>query len=89
MWLDAIPEVINDIHTPEVRFIINAESGCTDRINRTGRICAEHYKTYHVNYLVLKAIHLAIKKYSNLWKGWKHIRINKNKNVIIHQKLRM
>ena len=35
----------------------------------------EHYKAYQINYLELKAIHLFIKTYSNLWKGCKHIRI--------------
>ena len=35
-------------------------------------------KTYHINYLVLKAMHLAIKEYSNLWKGSKHISISCN-----------
>ena len=41
------------------------------------------YKAYHINYLELKAIHLAIKAYSNLWKGCKHIRIRSDNTTAI------
>ena len=63
-WLDAITKAVSDIHTPEVDFMINADAsesgwGTTARINPTGGIWSEHYRTYHTNYLELKAIHLA------------------------------
>ena len=79
-WLDAIPKAVSDIHTLGVDFVINTDGsesgwGATDGINPTGGIWLEHCKAYHINYLELKAIHLAIKAYSNLWKGCKHIRI--------------
>lgn len=35
------------------------------------------------NYLELKAIHLTMKAYSNLWKGWKHIRIRSDNKITI------
>ena len=38
---------------------------------------------YHINYLELKAIHVAIKAYSNLWKRCKHIRIRSDNTTAI------
>ena len=78
-WLDAIPKAVSDSHTPQVDFKINADAsecgwGATDGVNPTGGICSEHYKAYDINYLELKAIHLVIKTYSYLWKGYKYIR---------------
>ena len=79
-WLDAIPKAVSNTHTLEIDFIINADPsesrwGATDGVNPAEEIWSEHYKAYHINYLELKAIHLAIRAYSNLWKGCKHIRI--------------
>ena len=87
-WLDAIPKAVSDTHTPEVGFIINAGAresgwGATDGVNSTGGIWSEHYKACSINYLELKAIHLAIKAYSNLWKGCKHIRIRSDNTTAI------
>ena len=64
--LDAIPKAVSDIHTPEVDFIINADVsesgwGATDGVKPNGGIWSEHYKAYHINYLELKVIDLAIK----------------------------
>ena len=89
LWqLDAIPKAVSDIHTPQADFIINADAsesgwGATDGVNPTGGIWSEYYKAYHINYLELKAIHLAIKAYSNLWKGCKHIRIRSDNTTAI------
>ena len=89
LWLDALPKDINDIRTPEVDFIVNADasesgSGATDVINPTGTI-VKTLQSITTNYLELKAIHLAIKAYSNLWKGCKHIRIKSyNKTAIAY-----
>ena len=68
-WLDAIPKAVSDIHTPK-DFIINADAsesgwGATDGVNPTGGIWSEHYKAYHINYLELKAINLAINRAAN------------------------
>ena len=81
-WLDAITKAVGVIHTREVEFTINvdaSESGwrATDGINTSGGIWSEHYEAYHIDNSELKAIHLAIKAYINLWKGCKHILIYK------------
>ena len=86
--LDAIPKAVSDIHTQEVDFPINADAsksgwGATDGVNPTGGVWSENYKAYHINYLELKAIHLAIKAYSNLWKGCKHIRTRSDNTTAI------
>ena len=44
---------------------------------------SKHCKAYHINYLELKAIHLAIKAYNNLWKGCKNIRIRSDNTTAI------
>ena len=88
-WLDAFLKAVSDIHTLEEDFIINADAsdsgwGATDGFNPTRGIWSEHYKSYHLNNLELKAIHLAIKAYSNLWKGYNnHIRIRSENTATI------
>ena len=86
--IDAVPEAVSDIHTPQVDFIINADASefgwrATDGINRTGGIWPEHYKACHIKYFELKAIRLAIKAYSYLWKGCKHIRMRSDNTTEI------
>ena len=52
-------------------------------MNPTEGIWSEHCKLYHINYLELKAIHLAIKAYSYLWKGCKYIKIRSDDTTVI------
>ena len=69
-WLESTPKAMAYILLPEVNFIINtdaSESGwrATNNISPNGGIWDKNDKEYHINYLELKAIYLAIKAYRN------------------------
>ena len=77
-----------DILLPEVDFIINTDTsesgwGATNNISPTGGIWDKKDKEYHINYLELKAIYLAIKAYRSSWEGCKHIRIRSDNTTAI------
>ena len=77
-----------DILLPEVEFIINTDAsepgwGATYNISPTGGIWDKKDKEYHINYLELKAIYLAIKAYRSSWEGCKHIRVRSDNTTAI------
>ena len=52
-------------------------------ISPTGGIWDKKDKEYHINYLELKAIYLAIKASKSSWEGCKHIRIRSDNTTTI------
>ena len=85
MSLESIPKAVADILLPEVDFIIStdaSESDWWDTNNISlGGIWGN--KEYHINYLELKAIYLAIIAYRNSWEVCKHIRIRSDNTTAI------
>ena len=77
-WLESIPKAVADIPLTEVDLIINTDTsesgwGATNNISLTRGIWDKKDKGYHINYLELKAIYLAIKAYRNSWEACKTI----------------
>ena len=77
-----------NILLPGSDLIINtdaSESGwvANYNISPTAGIWDKKDKEYHINYLELKAIYLAIKAYRNSWEGCKHIRIRSDNTTAI------
>ena len=78
-WLKEIPKACTNIHLPKVDFVIHTDAsqtgwGATDGNNPTGGKWLEN-QGYHINYLELKAIFLAVRVYQRYWRGNRHIHI--------------
>ena len=78
-WLKEIPKACTNIHLPKVDFVIHTDAsqtgwGATDGNNPTGGKWLEN-QDYHINYLELKAIFLAVRVYQRYWRGNRHIHI--------------
>ena len=87
-WLGAIPNVKNNINTPQVDFEINTDTSetgwcVTDGSNPTWGVWSEKDKNCHINYPELLAIKHAVMIYENIWKGSKHIRIKSDNTTPI------
>ena len=77
--LKEIPKEYRNIHLPKVDFVIHTDASqagweATDGNNPTGGKWLENQE-YHINYLELKAIFLAVRANRRYWRGKKHIQI--------------
>ena len=77
-WLKEIPKACTNIHLPKVDFVIHTDAsqtgwGATDGNNPTGEEWLENQE-YHINYLKLKVIFLAVMAYQRYWRGNRHIK---------------
>ena len=86
-WLKEIPKACTNIHLPKVDFVIHTDAsqtgwGATDGNNPTGGKWLEN-QDYHINYLELKAIFLAVRVYQRYWRGNRHIHIKSDNTTTI------
>ena len=87
-WLESISKAMDDILLPEVNFIIDTDAsesgwGATDNISLLEEYGTKKDKEYHINYLKLKAIYLAIKAYRSSREVCKYIRIRSDNTTAI------